>query len=316
MKDYAIGIDIGGTKILLGIVNKNNGEILCSVKKKVRNDKAITKIIKKITEGVEELFELSKLSEEDISLIGIGIAGQVDRKNGVLISAPNLEGKNFPIKELIEDRFHIPTFIGNDVEVATLGELKFGAGINTKNFVCIFVGTGVGSGIVINGEIYKGATGTAGEIGHIIINVEGRPCNCGGNGCLEAYASRGAIEKSINGALKKGHKSVISDFLEDDNRIRSSIIKKAVDLKDEITLQYLDEASKYLSSGIASIINFLNPEKIILGGGLTEAVDYFYEKTIKDAVKKALPVPAQKIIFEKAKLGDFSGVVGACFLNN
>ena len=135
-------------------------------------------------------------------------------------------------------------------------------------------------------------------------------------GCLEAYASRSAIEKRITGALKKGRNSVILDYLEDGKPISSGMIKKSLEQQDELVTQALDEASEYLSAGLASVINFINPELIILGGGLIDAIDYFYDKTTIKAHVKALPTPASKIEFKKAQLGDFSGVIGAAFLSD
>ncbi len=314
MPNYAIGIDLGGTKILTGIVNKGNGEVLYSIKQKTGKEKDAETIVEKLKLSIKELIETSHFDIAQIDSIGIGAPGQVDRNRGILVSAPNLNCENLNLKALLEREFYIPTFLGNDVEIATLGEMKFGAGAGFDNFVCIFVGTGVGSGIAENGKIRHGATGTAGEIGHIIVDAGGRPCGCGGNGCLEAYASRTAIEARILGALKKGRQSIITDFMRDDKPISSKMLKKALEHKDELVTQVLFEASDYLSNGIATVINFYNPQLIVMGGGLIDAVDEFYERTITKAKMKALPVPAAKIQFKKAKLGDFSGVVGACFL--
>ena len=314
MDKYAIGIDLGGKKIIAGIVDIQTGEVLYTLKKKTKKEKGAKIIADKICNIVEELITSSSVSKDDISSIGIGLAGQVDRKKGILISAPNLDCFNINFKTILEEKFNIPVFIGNDVEVATLGELKFGAGKNKKNFVCIFVGTGIGSGIVIDKKIYHGATGTAGEIGHIVVASGGRACGCGANGCLEAYASRTAIEQRIRGAIKKGHKSVITEFVKDDGLIRSKHLKKAIELNDEVVLNCLTEAAEYLSNGIASVINFFNPELIIIGGGLVEAVDFFFDITKSKAIEKSLPTPSEFVKIEKAKLGDFSGVIGAALL--
>ena len=314
MKKYSVGIDLGGTKILIALVNKQTGEILHHVKKKTKKQKGPENIMKKMIEGIEELLEESRISVEETSSIGVGAAGQIDRKNGILIGAPNLDCFNLNIKNILEKHFNLPVYLGNDVEIAAIGEMKFGSGKGCKDFVCIFVGTGVGSCIVKDGAIIYGATGTAGEIGHIIVDLNGRQCACGAHGCLEAYASRSAIETRIEGALKKGRKSCIQDYLEPGKSITSSMIQKSIEREDELVLQCVTEASEYLSGGIASIINFINPELVILGGGLIEAVDYFYQKTIKKARSKSLPVPAEKIKFTKAMLGDYSGVTGAAFL--
>lgn len=267
-------------------------------------------------EGIDELLEESGKTLDDISSIGVGAAGQIDRQNGILIAAANLDCYDLNIKGILSEKFNIPVFVGNDVEIAAIGEQKFGAGKGCDDFVCVFVGTGVGSAIIKDGKIITGATGTAGEIGHIIVDLNGRQCSCGAHGCLEAYASRSAIERRIEGALKKGRKSYILDYLETGKSITSSMIQKSIEREDELVLQCVTEASEYLSGGIASIINFVNPELVILGGGLIEAVDYFYQKTIKKARAKSLPVPAEKIQFKKAMLGDYSGVIGAAFLQD
>lgn len=312
---YSIGIDLGGTKVLSALINKETGEVIFSVKKKTKKDKGPNKILEKIIESIQEILEETNLKPTEIESIGVGAAGQVDRQNGILLSAPNLDCFNVKLKKIIESEFSIPTFIGNDVEIATLGEIKFGAGKDFKNLVCVFVGTGVGSGIVLNGKLVTGSTGTAGEIGHMVVDYGGRQCGCGAMGCLEAYASRSAIEKRITGALKKGRNSAILDYLEDGKSMSSGMIKKALEQGDELVTQALDEASEYLSAGLASVINFINPELIILGGGVIDAIDYFYDKTILKAHVKALPIPATKIQFKKAQLGDFSGVIGAAFLS-
>ena len=314
MKKYSVGIDLGGTKILFGLVERESGKVVDFVKKKTKKEKGSENIARKMLDGIDRLLEQTQVDLSEIQSIGVGSAGQIDRENGVIIGALNLDCYNLDLKRILEEKFKIPTFVGNDVEVAALGEQKFGAGRNCNDFVCVFVGTGIGSAIVKDGKLMRGATGTAGELGHIIVDLNGRPCACGAHGCLEAYASRTAIETRIDGALKKGRKSCISEYLEDGKAITSSMIRKAIEREDELVLQCVTEASEYLSAGLASVINLINPERIILGGGLIEAVDYFYQSTIKKARAKCLPVPAEKIEFKKTELGDFSGVVGAAFL--
>lgn len=314
MNKYSIGIDLGGTKILAGVVDTEKGLVLDTAKKRTKKLEADF-IVQRIIETAEKAICKAQVPVSQISSIGIGAAGQVDRKNGVLISAPNLNCFDVELKRIIEEHFNIPTYVGNDVEVATLGEMKFGSGVGYNNFVCVFIGTGIGSGIVCEGKHIKGATGTAGEIGHIIVDSGGRLCGCGGQGCLEAYASRTAIEKRILSSIKKGHKSIISDSIKESGVIRSKDLSDALDVGDEVVLNALTEASDYLSSGLASVINFYNPELIILGGGLMEAIDLFYEMTVKKTFAKALAVPAQKTKIMKTQLKDYSGIVGAAILH-
>ncbi len=313
MKKYAIGIDLGGTKILAGLVEKATGKVLFEVKNKTKKEKGNEKIADKILETLDELLKTADISINDISSIGLGLAGQVDREKGILINGINLECHNFNVKELIEEKYKIPVYIGNDVEVAALGELKYGAGRGFKDIVCIFVGTGIGSSIIKDGKIHYGASGSAGEIGHIIVDLNGRACSCGGNGCLEAYASRSAIESRILGAVKKGRESIITEFTKTSS-ISSKHIKKSLDARDEVVTLYVNEAIEYLSGGIASVMNFYNPELVILGGGLIQSIDEFYLNTIKKARAKALPVPSAVTKFKKAELEDYSGVIGASML--
>ena len=190
MGNYSIGIDLGGTKILTGITDKKNGEVISFIKKKTKKDKGAEKIIQKIINSINEVLENSQIKLSEIDDIGIGVAGQIDRENGIIINAPNIDLNNIALKEILQKEFNKPIFLGNDVEIATIGEMYFGAGKGEKDYVCIFVGTGIGSGIVQNGRLRYGTTGTAGEIGHIIVDIGGRSCGCGGCGCLEAYASR------------------------------------------------------------------------------------------------------------------------------
>lgn len=314
MGEYSIGIDLGGTKVLTAIVDKTTGEVISYIKKKTKKDKGPEKIVQKIIKSINELISESGISIDSIDTIGIGAAGQIDREHGIIINAPNLDCSDLNLKSILEQEFSKTVLLANDVEIATIGELYFGAGKGESDFVCIFVGTGIGSSIVQNGRIRYGATGTAGEIGHIIVDVGGRSCGCGGCGCLEAYASRLAIEKRIIGALKKGRKSDIVNYLVEDKPIKTSMLKKSLENRDELVLQIINEASDYLASGLASVINFYNPSKIILGGGLMNAIDYFYTRSIEIAKIKALPTPSKSVVFEKAVLGDFSGVIGAALL--
>lgn len=316
MKKYAIGIDLGGTKILTALIDKETGAVVSYVKKKTKKEKGIENIVPKMVDSVREIIFEAKIAKRQIESIGVGAAGQIDRENGILIGAANLDCYDLNLKEILQNEFSIPTFVGNDVEIAALGELKFGAGRGCDDFVCVFVGTGVGSSIVKDGKIHRGSSGTAGEIGHIIVDLNGRPCACGAHGCLEAYASRSAIERRIAGSLKKGRPSVILEYMKEGKPISSKMINKSIERDDELVVQSVSESAEYLAGGIASIINFLNPKLIILGGGLVEAVDFFYQKTIKKARSKALPVPAKAIEFKKAELGDFSGVIGAAFLSD
>lgn len=317
MAKYAIGVDLGGTKILAGLINLETGSVVEVFKKKTRTEEGFENIIQRVIESIQRILEKTNLKKSEITSIGIGAAGQVNRKEGILISAPNLDCYDVKFRKILEKEFGIPVFLGNDVEVATIGEMTYGAGRGCRDFVCVFIGTGIGSGIVHDGSVYHGATGTAGEIGHIVLQPNGRMCGCGSHGCLEAYASRTAIAKRFSALIKKGEKTILAPYYEDPAfKLRSKYIKEAVDQDDELMINCLTEAANYLSLGLASVVNFYNPEKIILGGGLIEAVDFYFDLISKNVRINCLPLPANSLEVVKTQLGDNSGIVGAAVMAN
>ena len=231
----------------------------------------------------------------------------------MLFSHRTSAGGTVPLKAELETRVGIPTFVDNDVNVGTLGEHVFGAGQGVQNVVGIFVGTGIGGGIILQGELFHGASKTAGEIGHIIVKAGGPRCGCGTRGCLEALASRTAMTKQFQKAiLKKGKKSVLSKLTDGDLRaIRSGVLAKAIRSKDKLTLKVFKKVTKYLGIGIGSIVNFLNPEMVILGGGVVEALDDTFLDNIRAAAEKyALPNTLDGVQIVRAELGDNSGILG------
>lgn len=309
--DFSIGIDIGGTKILCGLIENKNGQVIYTCKKKTNSSNDICNIV---IELIEELISSVNVNFSKILKIGIGAAGQIDRINGIILSSPNINCSNLNIKKILEEKYNIPIYVGNDVETATLAEMMYGAGKTYNNFMCVFVGTGIGGGLVINRNLIRGVSGTAGEIGHIKIAFNGKKCGCGKNGCLEAYASRTAIEDNIRNSIKSGQSSCILNYIQNNKKITSNVIKKGLEQKDKIVISSLDKASNYLSIGLASVINLINPQCIILGGGLINAVDEFYKMTVEKTKCEALNIAAKNTEFKKAMLGDCAGIIGASLL--
>lgn len=315
MSKYSIGIDIGGTKILAGVIDKETGKIIGHHKIETHNIKGSDAVITKLIDCTERAICKAGIPFSQISSLGIGAAGQVDRKYGVLLSSPNLDCYNLELKFVLENHFNLPVNVGNDIEAATIGEMKFGNGQKFDTFVGVFIATGIGSGIVQNKKIWHGATGTAGEIGHIIVHSGGRQCSCGNNGCLEAYSSRKAIEEKLFASFKRGHKSAIQYVLNDEKPIKSEHINFAIGHNDELIINCITEAAEYLSSGLASVINFYNPEAIILGGSIINSVDLYFDLTVKKTLAKSLPAAAGTKIL-KSSLGEFSGVIGSALFND
>src|SRR5947209_783139 len=319
-KAYALGIDLGGTKTLAAVIDITSGEVVGSARKRTRAERGQEFVSDRIRELAAAALDAAKLSDGTrIIAVGVGAAGQIDRKAGVVVDAPNLGVRDMPLRDILGKHFGVPVGVGNDVEVAALGEYLYGSGRGYNNFVCLFVGTGIGSGIVQNGRLYTGLTGTSGEVGHMTVQAGGRLCGCGSRGCLEAYASRTAITKAIMAEIHHGRSSIVAEdaafqLKEGETIIRSGLLAHAIENNDELVIEIVTEAADYLGYGLASIMNFYNPEAIILGGGVIEAIDLLFERAVHRARITALSAPAQKTKILRAKLGDFSGVVGAAYL--
>ena len=315
MANLAIGVDFGGTKIACGIVDIKTGRLIGTTKKKTRLLGDEKDVFERLKSAIDELLAETNIDLKEIEGIGIGSAGMIDRQKGVLILAPNLGVSQVPITEPLSKHYSLPCRLANDLEVSTLGELEFGAGRQCNSFVCIFVGTGIGSGIICDGKPYLGFTGTAGEIGHTIVVPDGRKCGCGAAGCLETYASRTAVAKDILAGLEKGFHSSISDKIDlSKGIIRSKALASAVQAGDELVVGAVTKAAQYMGIGLASLVNFYNPQCIILGGGLIEAVSLYYDIAVKETRLRALSVPGRKLDIVKAELGDFAGIIGAAML--
>lgn len=319
-KAYALGIDLGGTKTLAAVVDITTGEVVGSERKRTRAERGQDFVAQRTIELSTAALTAADLpADAGIVAVGVGAAGQIDRKAGVVIDAPNLGVKNMALGEMLGKHFGKPVAVGNDVEVAALGEYLYGSGQGYSNFICVFVGTGIGSGIILNGHLYRGLTGTAGEVGHMIIQAGGRICGCGERGCLEAYASRTAITKAIMAEIHHGRPSILAEdaalqLKEGETIIRSGLLAHAIQQGDALVIEIVTEAADYLGYGLGSLMNIFNPECIILGGGVIEAIDLLFERAVHRARITALAEPAHKTKIVRAKLGDFSGVVGAACL--
>jgi glucokinase len=314
---YSIGVDVGATKILSGLIDRRSGKIMSTVKtpSPARGAEAVVAAIEESIANV--LAEAPRDIAKKVSGIGLGVAGQVERVKGVLRSAPNLGGgvTDVHLAEPLRARFGVPVKVRNDVEVAALGESLFGAGKKVPLFACVFVGTGVGGALMQGGVRFEGATGSAGEIGHIMVEAGGRMCGCGQRGHLEAYASRTAITAILREEVRDGAQSSLSALLLDpDQRIRSKPLSEAVDSGDPLVVNTMTQAGFYLGVGLASLINLWNPQRIVLGGGVIDRIDLLFTVAVKQAREAALSVAASGVDIVRAELGDNSGMIGAALL--
>jgi glucokinase len=314
----ALGIDVGGTKIYAGVVNVETGEVLKTARKRTHPDRGVDFFVKRLSDVAAEALDAAELpADATVGGIGIGLAAQVDRDHGIILGAPNLaQGLiNYNIVDVLRERFKLPVTLGNDVEIATYGEQYYGAAKGCQDFVCVFVGTGVGAAIVEEGHFRRGATGTAGEIGHTVVQLGGRLCGCGGRGHLEAYASRTAITRVLLAELRRGRRSKLTELIKpEDTEIRSKVIARCEDESDPLVMETLTEAADYLGAGLGSLASFFNPARIVLGGGLVEASRFFFERSVERAHEIALPAATRALDIVRTKLGDDSGIVGAAWM--
>lgn len=323
MGRLAIGVDFGGTKVLASVVDVDSGKVRGTAKKKTDSSDGPDELMMRIYEVARKAASKAKVDMDGLAGICVGIAGQVDTKRNILVGTANLSRSvvNLEMGRLLNEELGIPAIIRNDVQIAAAGESRFGAGKGIDDFVVVFVGTGIGGGIVRNGEIMKGAAGNAGELGHTTVQVDGRVCGCGARGHLEAYASRTGMTKAMMGEMRRGRSSVLSELLPnvrpadpDVPAIKSGLIRKALARDDAVVREIVEEGGRYLGIGLANVVNFLNPTRIILGGGVIESVDEFFGAAERETRKQALTHAGAEVEIMRAGLGDFSGVVGAAVL--
>ena len=241
-----IGIDVGGTNVKIALVD-DKGKIIYSNSVPTYAQMGYEYTVNNIKQAIRDLMKETNTKPSDIQGIGFDFPGQVDYKTGVVKLAPNIPGwVNVPIAKMIEDEFHIPTRIDNDVRCAALGELKFGAGKGCENFVCITVGTGIGSGLVINGKLVRGAANAAGEIGHIKLQMQDGPiCGCGDTGCLEAFASGPSIVAMAQEYLKSGKSTKFREMAGVDGEITPYIVAKAAEAGDPVAKRIFEKSRAF-----------------------------------------------------------------------
>lgn len=310
-----IGIDVGGTNVKIALVS-DEGKIIYSNSIPTRAEMGYEYTINSMKDAIKELLKETKLEAKDIEGMGFGFPGQIDCQKGIVRLAPNIPGwVNVPIADIMEKEFVIPTRVDNDVRTAALGELNYGAGVGCQNLVCITVGTGIGSGLVINGKLVRGASNAAGELGHIKLNMEGGPlCGCGDRGCLEAYASGPSIVAMAEEYIKGGKSTRYRELANPD--ITPYIVSVAAQEGDPVAKQIFRIMGEYIGMGLTSVVNLLNPEKIIIGGGVAEAGDILLEPIRQTIQKRAMTIQKGAVEIVPAQLGNNAGVIGASLLIN
>jgi glucokinase len=271
-------------------------------------------VIQRIIELVRELTRADGLPSDSIKGVGIGVPGTPDIDAGIIQFLPNLPGKwlNVPLQAIVEEQVHLPVALINDVRAITLGEWSFGAGRGADTVACLAIGTGIGGGVVVNGQFHLGIGGTAGEFGHQVVEVDGLPCGCGGRGCLELYASGPAIAAMGVKEVMHGHTTRIGELVNHDlNRIHVGTIVQAAEEGDQIATAILERAGRYLGIAVGNILGVISPEKVIFGGGVSAAGELLLAPILQTLKERVHVIPLDKVAFVFAELGIDGGLIGA-----
>jgi len=315
-REYLVGVDLGGTKILAGVFTPQF-KTLGKTKSSTKADRGPDAVIERVAKCIQDAVDECDLEMDQIRGIGIGAPGAVDTETGKVIFAPNLpDWHDITLKKDLEKALDIPVFLENDGNICTLGVHQVELGGKPKQMVGIFIGTGIGAGIILDGKLYSGFNRTAGEVGHMVLEVGGLKCGCGNRGCFEALASRQAIFKKIQTLVKEGQKTVLTESLGADLvDMRSGDLRKALRRDDKMVERVIEEAAEYIGIGIANLMNILNPEVIVLGGGVIDALeDEMMAIIVETAHDYALPGTDKGVEIIPSKLGDDAGIVGAAVL--
>lgn len=309
MKNYFIGIDLGGTKIA-GAITDLKGKAIFKTTLPTKASEGDQAVLQRIIKVIESLIKEAGKTIEDIKAIGIGSPGPLDAKKGIIITTPNLPFKNFNLVAPLKERFNLPIYLDNDANVAAIGEHVLGAGRGTENMVYVTVSTGVGGGAIINGKIYRGNTYNALEIGHTTVLPDGPRCNCGNYGCIEALSSGTAIARRAMEAIESGLDTSLCEY----ENITSYEVFKEAEKGDTVAKHIIDSSLEYLGIGIANIITSFDPEMVIIGGGVSKAGTIVFEKVQEIVKKRCFEVMANGCKILPAELSTEAGVMGAVAL--
>lgn len=306
-----VGIDLGGTNMQIGVVDADH-HVIGHGKKKTKPDDGRDAVIARIVEGVEEACAEGKVRSSDLRAIGIGAPGAIDPATGTVIEAVNLRWDNVPLADLLAKKLGKPVFVDNDVNVAVYGENKLGAGDNARDLLGVWIGTGIGGGLILNGELYYGSFFTAGEIGHTILY----PGNPPGARSLEQVCSRTSIVERLIKLIRSNHKSAITAIVNGNlNDVKSKTVAKAYQMGDELTVNVIDDAAELIGISIAGVVTLLSIGRVVLGGGLTEALgDALVDKVKKSVRSHVFPDKCKAVKVVGTKLLDEAGVLGAALI--
>jgi glucokinase len=311
-RHYILSLDIGGTKLAGALFDRSHNPVRYSTTL-THADEGAEPVFERLAGLAETLLQREGADRRSIRCVGAGCAGPLDSEAGVIYAPPNLHcWDDFPLKDRLEEHFGVPAAVDNDANAAALGEQRFGAGVGYRHILYITASTGIGAGLVLDGRIYRGADYGAGEFGHIVVARNGPRCNCGGVGCLEAHASGTAIAKRARREIRRAPDSLLTKVRADKGAdVSAEDVFAAARRGDALAGTIIRDAAEYLGLGIVSVIHLLNPEVIIIGGGMARAGKLLFEplrRTVADRAQKHL---AQNVRIVRAKLGGKAGIYGS-----
>jgi glucokinase len=312
-KKYTLGIDIGGTKILAAVLD-GSFRIQSEIKMKTRPEKGLTRFLEDIHDCVRQVIADAQIKRSTILGVGIGCPGLIDSRLGTIASSPNIPFlKKLPLARLLAQRLGLPVTLGNDVQTGLYGEHQFGSAKGYANAVGIFMGTGIGGAMILNGQLFRGSTGSAGEVGHIMVDPEGPVCGCGHRGCLEALAGRLAIAADAALAVARQKAPHLADKAGTDIRlIKSGAMARAIKAGDRAIEDLIRRKARLVGQVMANLVNIINPDVIVLGGGVVEAMGGIILREAEHAMRERAIGPSSKHVkVVAAKLKDYSIVMGA-----
>jgi glucokinase len=306
-----VGIDLGGTNIQAGVLGGNE-KLIVTDRTKTKADGGTDTVIARIVKLVDSILEQAKLSRKDVGAVGIGAPGAINYKKGIVLNAVNLRWTDFPLAKALEKELGVPVIVDNDVNVGTWGEHQAGAGKGYDELMGIFVGTGIGGGFVLHGNLYHGSLLTAGEVGHTVIRADA-PL---GRRTLENVASRTSIVNLLKQLILSNHPSIITELTGGDlEKVRSKVLAEAFNRQDELTHQVIGQAAHYIGVTIANAVTLLSLPCVVVGGGVTEALGDPWIKLIRDVFDEyVFPRELSKCKIVASKLGDDAGIIGAALL--
>jgi glucokinase len=306
-----VAVDLGGTKIAAALVAPS-GQILDRARTPTIAAEGPGPVIERVWAIIDRILERAGLTPVDTAGICIAEAGPIDMERGIVSTSPNLPGwESVPLRSIIRDKYAVRSFLINDAKAATLGEHRFGAGKGTNNMLCVMLGTGIGVGIVINGHLYLGKSGAAGEGGHMTIDVNGPKCPCGNVGCWELFASGTAMEREGARRLASGEVSILTHLAAAGGSITAEAITDAAKKGDTMALGILSRSATYLGAGLVNLANIFNPEMIVVGGGLSKTGDILLQPAANMVSQRAFPLVSQAVRIVRSTIDDDAGVLGA-----